>query len=321
MGRTGDAMGGADQHGATRRLLVAVVAIAVVMLSGAGPVGGPVRAQPGAAGEGAAGEDAASASHTPDPPRVAVVARADDPVDALAASAMAAQLGGTVLLTPQDHLGVDAQEGIGDLRPDVVVLAGGEAALSPQVRQDLEDLAAQPEISFTVDRVAGPNRLATARALSRYFIDTVPYYMALRERDELNRVASATGGAPDAVSVAAGGSETVLQVDVSAMPPGWLDLSGGASVESDDATSFACSLRLDGDEVAGSRRSAVTGNPEEGTAGAASGFGSCETSATVQVGTDAGLVELRVDTSSALDALQRSLTARFVPHDAEGHRP
>lgn len=294
----------------------ALAGAAVVILAGGAPVGGPVRAQ-----EGAGADEAAAASHTPDPPRVAVLARADDPVDALAASAMAAQLGGTVLLTPRDRLGTDAQEGIGDLRPDVVVLAGGEAALSPRVRQDLEDLAAQPEISFTVNRVAGANRLATARALSRYFIDTVPYYMSLRDRDELNRVASATGGAPDAVFVAAGGSETVLQVDVSAMPPGWLDLSGGASVESDDATSFSCTLVLDGDTVDGSRRNAFTANPESGTGGAASGFGGCETSATVQVGADAATVQLRVATSSALNVLQRSLTARFVPHDAEGHRP
>lgn len=291
-------------------LLIAVTA--VVGLSGGATIGGPVHATD---------EPAESASHQPDPPVVVAVARADDPVDALAASAVAAQLGGTVLLTPRDELGADAREGIGELLPDIVLVVGGEAALSEQVRQDLEDLAAQPEVSFTVERVAGPNRMATATALSQYLVGTVPYYMALRERDELNRVASATGQAPDPVFVDAGASEAVLSVDVSAMPSGWLDLSGGTEVESGDATSFTCRLRLDGADVAGSRRRAFTGNPEEGTDGDASGFGGCQTSATVQTGPEAGQVELWVDTASALNALERSLTARFVPHDADGHRP
>lgn len=295
------------------RLLVAVTAI--VALSGGTPVGGAVNA------ENAEEDRADTASHTSDPPRVVAVARADDPVDALAASAVAAQLGGTVLLTPRDRLGADAREGIGEMLPDIVVIVGGEAALSDQVRQDLEDLAAQPEISFTVERVSGPNRMATATALSRYLVTTVPYYMALRDRNELNRVASATGEPSDPVFVDAGASEAVLTVDVSAMPPGWLDLSGGTEVESDDPASFTCRLRLDGADVAGSRRRAFTGNPEEGTSGPASGFGGCQTSATVQVGPEASQVELWVDTVSALNARERSLTARFVPHDAEGHRP
>lgn len=303
-------MSGMSTRRRAARLLVAVTA--VLALSGGATIGDAVRAQ----------EDRAdTASHTPDPPTVVAVARADDPVDALAASAVAAQLGGTVLLTPRDRLGPDAREGIGEVLPSIVLIVGGEAALSEQVRQDLEDLAAQPEVSFTVERVAGPNRMATATALSRYLVTTVPHYMALRDRNELNRVASATGDAPDPVFVSAGGSAAVLTVDVSAMPPGWLDLSGGTEVESDDATSFTCRLRLDGADVAGSRRRAFTGNPEDGTGGAASGFGGCQTSATVQIGTDASQVELWVDTSSSLNALERSLTARFVPHDADGHRP
>ena len=92
--------------------------------------------------------------------RVAFLARVDNPVDALAASSVAGQLGGIVLLTGSEGLHPDAAAGLAAFDPDVVVLAGGSAALSGQVEADV--VAA----GYAVRRVSGAGRTATAAALA-----------------------------------------------------------------------------------------------------------------------------------------------------------
>lgn len=94
------------------------------------------------------------------PPRTAVLARADDPVDALSASAVAAQLGGVVLLTAPDALSDEARAGLEAFGPELVVLAGGADALSPAVEEQAAALG------VPVRRVAGSSRLATSQALA-----------------------------------------------------------------------------------------------------------------------------------------------------------
>lgn len=95
-----------------------------------------------------------SSNHQPN--RIAFLARADNPVDALAASSVAAQYGGIVLLTPQDRLGDDARQGLANYRPDLVIIAGGPQALSPQVEEDTR------QAGYDTRRVAGTNRTDTA---------------------------------------------------------------------------------------------------------------------------------------------------------------
>ncbi|HEX9890071.1 MAG TPA: cell wall-binding repeat-containing protein [Nitriliruptorales bacterium] len=94
------------------------------------------------------------------PPSIVVLARADNPVDALAASTVAAQLGGVVLLTFPAELGAAARDGILAADPDLVILAGGEAALMPKVQTDVEALG------YDTRRVAGEGRTETAAALA-----------------------------------------------------------------------------------------------------------------------------------------------------------
>jgi hypothetical protein len=94
------------------------------------------------------------------PPRIVVLAREDVPVDALAASAVIAQLGGVVLVTPRDHLGGHAEAGIRDFAPDLVVLAGGVDALTDQVEADVRRLG------YAVQRVGGGTRGETAQLLA-----------------------------------------------------------------------------------------------------------------------------------------------------------
>lgn len=124
--------------------------IAVILLAGATTV---VRAQ------------------TTAPPRIAFLARADNPVDALGASAVAAQLGGVVLLTGADSLDPAAGDGLDAFAPDLVILAGGVGALSEQVAQDVEALG------YDTRRVAGQGRTATAAALAGLLGEFEPAFL------------------------------------------------------------------------------------------------------------------------------------------------
>ncbi|HEX2027086.1 MAG TPA: cell wall-binding repeat-containing protein [Nitriliruptorales bacterium] len=92
----------------------------------------------------------------------AFVARADNPVDALAASSLAGQLGAPVYLTPTGRLNEQARQGLQGAQPRVVVLAGGTAALAPQVEQQIREVLPQARLR----RFAGAERTETARLLN-----------------------------------------------------------------------------------------------------------------------------------------------------------
>lgn len=106
-----------------------------------------------------AGAVAVSAQSTA--PRIAVLARSDNPVDALAASAIAAQFGGAVYLTPTAALDPEARAGLVEFAPELVIIAGGPVAISPEVE------AAVKAIPLPTRRVAGETRISTARALNQ----------------------------------------------------------------------------------------------------------------------------------------------------------
>jgi hypothetical protein len=95
-------------------------------------------------------------------PTVAFLARADNPVDALAAGGVAGQLGAPVFLTDATGLGTDAAAGLTKTNPDVVVLAGGLVSLTQQVHDDVAALLPDAEII----RKFGTTRTSTAVALS-----------------------------------------------------------------------------------------------------------------------------------------------------------
>jgi putative cell wall-binding protein len=112
----------------------------------------------------------------------AVLARDDVFADALAATGLAASLGGPVLLTPSGGLDDRVAAELDRLGVGEVVLAGGEAALSPQVEADLDALGIDHR------RVAGDERFSTAAAAAR----------ALAERTgSLGEVVVALGARPD----------------------------------------------------------------------------------------------------------------------------
>ena len=93
-------------------------------------------------------------------PRLAFLARADNPVDALAAGAVAGTLGAPVLLTGSAELDGFAADALVGIAPDLVVLTGGIAALSERVAEDVNALG------FATRRVAGGGRTETAAAVA-----------------------------------------------------------------------------------------------------------------------------------------------------------
>lgn len=90
----------------------------------------------------------------------ALLARADDFPDALAAAGLAGQIDAPVLLTHHDHVPERTNAALGDLRVVRVILLGGEGAISREVARELGE-------RYDVSRIAGPTRFATAAAIAR----------------------------------------------------------------------------------------------------------------------------------------------------------
>lgn len=91
----------------------------------------------------------------------AVLARADEFADALAAAPLAAQAGGPVLLTGAGGLSPATGQELDRLGVDRVYLVGGVQALSQAVAEDLRARGLE------VVRLAGPTRVETAVAVAR----------------------------------------------------------------------------------------------------------------------------------------------------------
>jgi hypothetical protein len=99
-------------------------------------------------------------------PRVAFVARNDVPFDSLALGPVAGALGGIVVITSPSALSSAARDALVAYAPDLVVIAGGSAAISPAVEAAID--AAGP---WTVARKAGAGRDQTAAALATLLTD------------------------------------------------------------------------------------------------------------------------------------------------------
>lgn len=96
-------------------------------------------------------------------PDVAFLARNDVPFDAQTAASVAAQLGAPMLITTPNALSDAAADGIADLNPDVLIVAGGSAAISEAVA---DEAAQQCDPDCEIDRRFGTGRDETAVALA-----------------------------------------------------------------------------------------------------------------------------------------------------------
>ncbi len=103
---------------------------------------------------------------TDPPPRIAIVARGDGSnfADALAIGSIAGQLAAPVFTTPSTLLSEAAADGLAAYDPDLVIIVGGTAALSEDVRLGILDATALTADS--VHRVAGANRYETAARIA-----------------------------------------------------------------------------------------------------------------------------------------------------------
>lgn len=90
---------------------------------------------------------------------VAVLARADDFADALAATPLAAHLSAPVLLTGSDELAAPVRSELERLGAERIVVLGGSAAIATTVTAELEG------DGYDVDRISGVDRYATAAAI------------------------------------------------------------------------------------------------------------------------------------------------------------
>ena len=129
------------------------------------------------------------------------LARGDAPADALTA----AQLGLPVLLTRPGSLPAATRDVLAQAEGAVVVVIGGEAAVSPAVVREVEDLPS----TATVFRLAGADRYATASAVAaQNHNDRSPAGTGLT--DEPAALLASGTGFTDAVAagpLAAGGGE------------------------------------------------------------------------------------------------------------------
>ncbi len=93
-----------------------------------------------------------------------IIARGDDYADALAGVSLARQLNAPILLTRSDQLLVTTKNEILRLGPSRAIVLGNVAAVSEQVKQELEELVA------VVERIGGSNRFDTAVLIAERLI-------------------------------------------------------------------------------------------------------------------------------------------------------
>lgn len=102
----------------------------------------------------------------PDGAQTVIIARADDFPDALAGVALANKYDAPILLTPRKILDPRVEEALLTLKPNKVILLGGEKALEVKVEQRMREA-----VNWTHDfeRIAGKDRFETAALIASRF--------------------------------------------------------------------------------------------------------------------------------------------------------
>lgn len=211
-----------------RGALLGVLALTVGAL-----VTGPAAAAHDVPTERVAGADrsataaAVAAAAFPEGARVALLVRDDGFADGLTAAPLAAQMQAPVLLTATDGVPAATWAALDDLGVSEVVLLGGTAAISDAVAADLAEVLA-------VDRVAGPDRYATAAAVAR----RIAAAGAIGTVETLRTVFVASGATfPDALAAGAAAAADgaaplpVLLTDPQRLPTATTDAVADLAVE------------------------------------------------------------------------------------------
>ncbi len=126
-----------------------------------------------------------------------IIATSDGYWDALAASGLAGMYDAPVLITPTNKLAEQTKEELKRLSPDIVLVVGGEMAVSKEVFDELESMSGK----WSVYRVAGVNAPATAVEIFNWCVSPDTTYKPTQTWGDTAIIAT-SNGYWDALSVA-----------------------------------------------------------------------------------------------------------------------
>ncbi|MFB2599323.1 cell wall-binding repeat-containing protein [Herbiconiux sp. P17] len=178
---------------------------------------------------------------------VAYIASGSGFADALSGSAAAGELGGPVLLVSTGSIPDSVRSELKRLRPQRIVLLGGEASLSNAVQEELGGF------SRSVTRIGGADRYEVSAAVSRATfgngIDTI--YVASGETfpDALSGSAAAGRDKAPILLVRKDEVPAVVKAEIARLNPAHIIVLGGVNTISDDVVAELSSrptVRVDG---------------------------------------------------------------------------
>lgn len=175
------------------------------------------------------------------PPRMAFVARADNPADALAVGPIAGKFGAPLYTTWPSELVPAAEAGLQAYGPELVIIAGGDGAIHPSTAQAIQKALPDAEVI----RVFGEGRNETARKISELIDDYNPAHLpvdATARNAEMLDGKDATAFARSDQSCTTG--QVVTGIDAAGLPTCVADeVDGGDADKLDgrDSSTFASS--------------------------------------------------------------------------------
>jgi putative cell wall-binding protein len=157
---------------------------------------------------------------------VAFIATGRDYPDALAGAAAGAAIGGPVLLVPGDAIPPVVATELARLAPAAIRVLGGSAAVADTVLEALGPYAAD------VSRLAGPDRYATAAAISATYPPDVAELFIATGTDYPDALAGSPLGGP-LLLVRPGALGDPVVMEIARLRPGRVVALGGPGVITD----------------------------------------------------------------------------------------
>lgn len=126
---------------------------------------------------------AAMIAHTtwPQGADTVILARGDNPADAISGQPLGAKLNAPILLAEPNRLPAETRDALAKLQPKTIIVLGGEHGISQQTARQ----AAASAPGSTTTRIAGPTRFETSQYIAdQYFADTKTVFGGLNHTPE-----------------------------------------------------------------------------------------------------------------------------------------
>jgi len=184
-----------------------------------------------------------------------VIARADDPTDAMVAAPLAARLGAPLLLTTTGGLPEEVGDEVLRLGAGRAVVVGGPAAVNQAVLDDLDDLGLE-----RVERIAGTDRADTARRVALRLGDSVGALLVAADAWQDAAAASALAAVQQRPLLLAGGTSLPAATGQALDELGVQEVTivGGRSAVPTSVADALEDLGIEVDRLAGSDRYATS---------------------------------------------------------------